>query len=163
MLKLHRIFHAPSENDAFCSQIVPTEEQQAFLRECRNRVRDYLRPRIAQATTTRLGMPKPVIPRFRTQGSWNYDTCVQQCHVPPQEMDWDYGVYLPVEVWQENGPPSTMAQAYFQLVENLLDELCQIEGWTLRRDNDRCIRISLASWAHMDVPLYAASAEEFAE
>ncbi|MFM0116900.1 CBASS cGAMP synthase [Paraburkholderia nemoris] len=161
MLKLHRLLHAPSEPTAFYSEIQPTEDQRTFLRDCRNKVRDYLRPRIAEATTALLGMPRPVTPRFRTQGSWNYDTCAQPCHRPPQEMDWDYGVYLPVEVWQENGPPVYMARAYFELVEHLLDKLCAIEGWTLNRDKPTCSRIHVAPWAHMDIPLYAASAEEF--
>jgi hypothetical protein len=161
MLTLHKLLHAQTEPDAYFSQIRPTDDQEAFLRACRNTVRDFLRPRIAAATTTLLGMPREVSPRFRTQGSWNYGTCVQPCQQPPQEMDWDYGVYLPVEVWKDNGPPAHMAKAYFLLVESLLEELCRNEGWKLSSEKSTCSRIELASWAHMDVPLYAASAEQF--
>ena len=76
-------------------------------------------------------------------------------------MDWDYGVYLPVTVWEENGPPHLMAKTYFELVERLLKSLCQKEGWTLLSGKDTCIRIQVASWAHIDLPLYAAPEAEF--
>ncbi|BBU30276.1 hypothetical protein BTHE68_40100 [Burkholderia sp. THE68] len=163
MLNLHKLLHAQAQDGTFYSEINPTDEQREFLRACRNKVRDHLREGIADATTTVLGMSTKVTPRFRTQGSWNYDTCVQACHLPPQEMDWDFGVYLPVDVWKENGPPERMAKAYFVLVEHLLSDLCDNEDWQLITDKDTCSRIQVASWAHMDVPLYAASAEEFAK
>ncbi|MNF81477.1 Cyclic AMP-GMP synthase [compost metagenome] len=79
-------------------------------------------------------------------------------------MDLDYGVYLPVDVWQENGPPEEMAKAYFDLVESLLQILCAQEGWTLVTGDDAkdtCIRIDVATWAHIDIPLYAAPADDF--
>jgi hypothetical protein len=79
-------------------------------------------------------------------------------------MDLDYGVYLPVDVWQENGPPEEMAKAYFDLVESLLQLLCLQEGWRLVTGDgakDTCIRIDVASWAHIDIPLYAAPAADF--
>lgn len=102
-----------------------------------------------------------VEPRFRTQGSWSYDTCVTPAHMPPQEMDWDYGVYLPVTVWEENGPPSAMAMAYFKLVESLLQDLCKREGWTMHDGKSTCIRLQVSPWAHIDIPLYAAPEDEF--
>ena len=37
-------------------------------------------------------------------------------------MDWDYGIYLPVTVWEDNGPPHAMAKAYFDLVEGSIAE-----------------------------------------
>lgn len=106
-------------------------------------------------------MERVVEPRFRTQGSWSYDTCNEPASTPPQEMDWDYGVYLPVTVWEENGPPHLMAKAYFELVERLLKSLCQKEGGALLSGKDTCIRIQVASWAHIDLPLYAAPEAEF--
>jgi hypothetical protein len=76
-------------------------------------------------------------------------------------MDWDFGVYLPVTVWEENGPPAAMAKAYFVLVENLLKDLCKTKGWTLISGKDTCIRVRVSEWAHIDVPLYAAPEREF--
>jgi hypothetical protein len=76
-------------------------------------------------------------------------------------MDWDYGVYLPVKVLKDR-TPKVAARAYFLLVERLLDALCKKEGWTLDPSPpETCIRVKVATWAHLDVPLYAAPDEVF--
>ena len=124
MLKLNKLFYYTEEPDAFCAQIEPTQTKRDFLARCKNEIRDHLRPRIQKATIEILGMEKAVDPRFRTQGSWAYKTCVQPVFMPPQEMDWDYGVYLPVSVWEDNGPHRAMAKLYFDLVEGLPKDLC---------------------------------------
>jgi len=165
MLNLTKLFYASSANTGHLhGSLLPEDQQKAFLRTCRTKIKDYLKPTIAEATVSVLGMRKQVQPRFRTQGSWAYNTCIQPAHTFDQEMDLDYGVYLPVDVWQENGPPAEMAKAYFDLVESLLQILCVQEGWTLITGDDAkdtCIRIDVASWAHIDIPLYAAPAEDF--
>lgn len=161
MLKLNKIFYSSVEEGVFYDRIQPTAEQRTYLVSCKNDIRDHLRPRIRRATVEVLGMDRVVEPRFRTQGSWSYNTCVQPVFRPPQEMDWDFGVYLPVSVWEENGPPHEMAPAYFELVEGLLQDLCRDKGWTLISGKDMCIRVQVASWAHIDIPLYAAPEGEF--
>src|SRR5438309_11093496 len=124
MLKLNRLFYSSIDADVFSDRIAPTQEQRDVLENAKNSIRDHLRPRIREATVAVLGMETAVDPRFRTQGSWKYRTCVQPARCPPQEMDWDYGVYLPVSVWEDNGPPHAMARLYFNVVEALLRELC---------------------------------------
>ncbi|NOK24084.1 hypothetical protein HMI50_44715, partial [Corallococcus carmarthensis] len=108
MLKLNRLLFATAE-EVFINSIEPTKDQRRVLVEAKNEIRDHLRPRIREATIKALGMDKAVTPRFRTQGSWSYQTCVQPAWHPPQEMDWDFGVYLPVSLWEESGPPHAMA------------------------------------------------------
>lgn len=126
MLKLHKML-AEKVDHAFGAQLKPTENQRAFFVDCKNKIRDHLRKGIEAATVSKLGMERRVTPRFRTQGSWSYNTCVRPAQTPPQEMDWDFGVYLPVTVWEENGPPHVMAKLYFELVERLLQSLCNDE------------------------------------
>lgn len=164
MLNLTKIFYFSAGTEHLHDALIPENGQQIFLRACRTKIKNYLRPAIAEATVSVLGMQKRVQPRFRTQGSWAYNTCIQPAHTFDQEMDLDYGVYLPVDVWQENGPPEEMAKAYFDLVESLLQILCAQERWTLVTGDaakNTCIRIDVASWAHIDIPLYAAPAEDF--
>ncbi|WP_420211406.1 CBASS cGAMP synthase [Burkholderia aenigmatica] len=161
MLKLHRLLYSSVQSGTFAANIAVSPEQRRFLVSCKNKIRDHLRPAIEKVSTTVLGMDRQVTPRFRTQGSWAYGTCVHPCTLPPQEMDWDFGIYLPVTVWEENGPPIHMAKAYFMLVERLLKELCDDEGWTLDKSKGTCIRVNVSAWAHIDVPLYAASEAEF--
>jgi len=163
MLKLNKLFYTTDEQDVFSDRIQTTAEQKKFLVDCKNEIRDHLRPRIRDATIAVLGMEKAVSPRFRTQGSWSYDTCVQPAFLPPQEIDWDFGVYLPVHVWEENGPPHEMAKAYFALVEGLLSDLCRSKGWKLISGKATCIRIQVAFWAHIDIPLYAAPEHKFVQ
>ncbi|MDT0138256.1 CBASS cGAMP synthase [Acidovorax sp. PRC11] len=162
MLKLNRLLFATAE-EVFINSIEPTKDQRRVLVEAKNEIRDHLRPRIREATIKALGMDKAVTPRFRTQGSWSYQTCVQPAWHPPQEMDWDFGVYLPVSLWEESGPPHAMAQLYFKLVEGLLKDLCKEKGWKLYSGKDTCIRVQINAWAHIDIPLYAAPEAQFAQ
>ncbi|WP_458130981.1 CBASS cGAMP synthase [Pseudomonas sp. R3-41] len=164
MLNLTKLFFSSADDIVFSDNIATTEEQRIFLTECRKKIRDYLKPAIASATVAVLGMEKRVEPRFRTQGSWSYKTCIQPAQPELQEIDLDYGVYLPVDVWQENGPPAAMAKKYFDLVETLLQVLCVQENWKLITGTEAkatCIRIDACTWAHIDIPLYAAPIEEF--
>lgn len=163
MLKLNKLFFSSDDHDHFSNHIEPSADQKTFLINCKNEIRDHLRPRIEKATIAVLGMENAVSPKFRTQGSWSYKTCVQPPFLPPQEIDWDFGVYLPVKVWEENGPPHKMAKTYFVLVESLLTDLCQVKKWKLVPGKATCIRVQVASWAHIDIPLYAAPEHEFAQ
>lgn len=164
MLKFSKLLYQHgADKDSFENAIRPNDDQVSTLRGAIKKIREHVRPRLAQATVTKLGMDRPVTPRFRTQGSWSYDTCVVAAQMPPQEMDWDYGIYLPVTVWEDNGPPYRMAKAYFDLVEEILGELCRRERWTLLTGKDTCIRIQIAKWAHIDLPLYAAPEDEFSK
>jgi hypothetical protein len=162
MLKLNRLLFATAE-EVFIDCIEPTKAQRQVLFDAKNEIRDHLRPRIRAATIKVLGMDQAVTPRFRTQGSWSYKTCVQPAWHPPQEMDWDFGVYLPVSVWEDGGPPHAMARLYFKLVEGLLQDLCDEKGWKLFSGKDTCIRAQINAWAHIDIPLYAAPEEQFAK
>jgi hypothetical protein len=161
MLKLNQLLYSTVEDDTFLDKITPTELQEAELVGAKNLIRDHLEPAIRQATLSTLQLKKAVTPRFRTQGSWKYRTCVQPAWRPEQQMDLDFGVYLPVSVWEESGPPHKMARLYFELVEGVLQSLCDDEGWRLIDDKDTCIRVEIAPWAHIDVCLYAVPEEEF--
>ncbi len=163
MIKLNRLFYSPASTGAFYEATKVSPSKREYLVACKNKIREHLRPAIEAASTTLLGMDDKVTPRFRTQGSWAYGTCVQPCTMPPQEIDWDYGLYLPIAVLEENGLPKTMAKTYFDLVERELNLLCLREHWVLDRSKVTCIRLKVADWAHIDVPLYAASEEEFAK
>lgn len=165
MLKLNKLFLYEDHLEAFNLTIQPTEKQREFLTRCKNDIRDHLYDGIRAASKTVLGMDKMISPRFRTQGSWSYRTCLQVAFQPPQEMDWDFGVYLPTTTW-ENHRPRIAAKVYFDLVERLLEELCRKKGWELlkgRECKDTCIRVQVARWAHIDIPLYAAPEAKFAQ
>lgn len=160
MLKLNRLFYSTVVSETFSERIAPTPEHKRILNEARVEIREHLRPLISKATVSVLKMDKQVSPKFRTQGSWRYDLWLIPAWAS-QEMDLDYGVYLPVEVWEDNGPPHEMAPLYFHLVEKALKELCAARRWSLIAGKDTCIRVKISKWAHFDIPLYAAPEKDF--
>lgn len=161
MLSLHKLFLNDGNPASLDEVITPTPAQKRALMDAKNDIRDHLRKSIREATVTVLGMSHMVTPRFRTQGSWAYKTCIRGAHLPPQEMDWDFGVYLPVTAWEDTSPPRAMARLYFEFVERSLADLCQVKGWTQDRTNNRCARVKISDWGHVDLPLYAAPEEKF--
>jgi hypothetical protein len=160
MLKLNRLFYSSVVSDNLSERIAPTAEHKRVLNEARVAIREHLSPLISKATVSVLKMERQVVPKFRTQGSWRYGICLIPAWVW-QEMDLDYGVYLPVAVWEDNGPPHQMAPLYFRLVEGALKALCTAKGWSLIDGKDTCIRVKISRWAHFDIPLYAAPEKDF--
>lgn len=158
MLKLHKLFLNASHALSFDEVIEPTSTQWKTLVDAKNDIRDHLRARLRAASTQLLGMDHQIGPRFRSQGSCVYRTLIQPAHAG-QEMDWDFGVYLPVEIMDAR--PRTAAKTYFDLVEAALDELCRKRKWSLDSTKKSCVRVNIAPWAHIDVPLYAIPASEF--
>ena len=163
MLNLHRLLFRQDDLLTYHAEILPTEEHRLVLTEAKNAVRDHLRITLSAASVQVFGMDRKVEPRFRTQGSWSYRTCLQPAHQPPQEMDWDFGVYLPATLWTGT-QPGFAAKAYFEVVERALIVLCRQKGWQLVSGPGRkntCIRIQITTWCHMDVCLYAAPEKQF--
>lgn len=159
MLKLNKLFLNDGDTREFNKQIEPTDAQRDYLIDCKDKIRDHLLRGITRFSVEVLGTERSVSPRFRTQGSWSYRTCIQRAH-PHQEMDWDFGVYLPVSVFEDQ-TPRVAANAYFLLVQSLLESLREREGWRLNHDRQSCIRVEVGRGAHIDVPLYAAPEAEF--
>lgn len=158
MLKLHKLFLNDGHVLSFDEVIEPTQTQWSTLVGAKNAIRDHLRASLRAASTELLGVDRRIGPRFRSQGSCVYRTLIQPAH-SGQEMDWDFGVYLPVEIMDAR--PKTAAKMYFDIVEAALDELCKKRGWSLDRTTKNCVRVKIAPWAHIDVPLYAVPASEF--
>jgi hypothetical protein len=102
-------------------------------------------------------------PKFRMQGSWSYHTLNRATHNPPQEIDLDDGVFLPVSFVSQNGGahPILASAGYFTAVERILAPLCNRNGWTLITDKPSCVRVKINDGAHIDLALYAIPDEEF--
>lgn len=158
MLKLHKLFLNAGHALSFDEVIEPTPTQWQTLVDAKNAIRDHLRASLRAASTQLLCMDRQIGPRFRSQGSCVYRTLIQPAHTG-QEMDWDFGVYLPVEIMDAR--PKTAAKTYFDLAEVTLDDLCKKRRWSLDRTKKSCVRVNITPWAHIDVPLYAVPASEF--
>jgi hypothetical protein len=102
-------------------------------------------------------------PKFRMQGSFSYHTCNQPAHVPPQEIDLDDGLFLPVSYFQK-GPdrsPVVNSAAYFFIIERILAPLCAQKGWKLITDKPSCVRVKIDDTMHTDLALYSVPDADF--
>ena len=99
------------------------------------------------------------------QGSRIYHTLNDPAHKPPQEVDFDDGMFLPTSFIGGNGQvnPVIAAKGYFKAVESILAPLCNCKSWRLDTSNDMCIRIGIARGAHLDLALYAIPDDEFTQ
>lgn len=162
MPNFHNVFEKRQEPRCYRQSITPDVSDKNKLFDAKDKIRRHLLAIIPQLTENAFGKEGRATPKFIVQGSWAYETCNSPCH-PGQEMDLDYGVYLPVSTWEDSGlPPQTAAAVYFKIMEQALKPLVQKEGWVLVDDKDTCVRIQIKEIkAHIDVPLYVAPDAEF--
>jgi len=112
-------------------------------------------------SVTGQGGGEKLTPKFIPQGSKVYKTVNYPCHVPPQQVDYDLGVYLPVSYHEENKQPRIAAHDYFSQVDSILSGLAQVHGWRIDRTKPTCSRLIVDSLIHVDVPLYSMPDVEF--
>ncbi|MFV1497682.1 CBASS cGAMP synthase [Phaeobacter sp. JH20_02] len=104
-------------------------------------------------------------PKFRMQGSFSYSTVNDPAKgkTPPLQIDLDDGMFLPTRYINRDGAlaPSVAADGYFRAVEQLVSDVCEKNGWTLKKKTS-CIRVEIDREAHVDIALYAVPEKEFA-
>lgn len=117
---LHLVYQ--NEENGYATKLLPPPKLVDKLKECQIKVRNKLEQVLEQEYGTK--------PKFRVQGSFAYGTC----NIPAQphkgqELDLDYGAYLPASVFTLNdeGKPNSSEEAkkYIQVVYDALTELAQ--------------------------------------
>lgn len=178
--------HRTFENSGLASyrrNLNPEPEHIEELRDARNKIRATLTLAFANweqridagilfedvaIASFAVDSVKPrLAPKFRGQGSYAYHMLNRPTHSPPQEMDFDDGMFLPSSFITLDGQahPIVASEGYFRLVEEALAPLCRSQGWTLNPDRPRpsCVRVSLNNKrSHIDIALYAIPDDEFA-
>ena len=162
MLNLSPLFFtAVDDESCMHEELELTPEQRAWIAGAQTEVRNGLRtgiPRVLRENGYVDDVPQP---RFFTQGSWAYKTLNSPAQ-RPQQADLDDGCYLPLSFVSQTKRPSTATTVFFAAAEEALRPLVKEKHWTLVTDKPTCIRIVIASYAHIDIPLYAIPDEEFA-
>ena len=154
-----------------------THEQERTLRDARDDIRSEISSQFGSFTKSLDDQVlfedhAPVLarslrsfqtPKFRMQGSFSYHTCNQPAHVPPQEIDLDDGLFMPVSYFQKGGNRSPVIQsaAYFCIIEGILAPLCEKNGWQLVTDKTSCIRVKIDDTMHTDLALYSVPDADF--
>lgn len=176
-LNAHRVFTGPADANHFLAALTLEAGREAMLRSARDTCREAIRVGLRSwATVLRKSQlfeavmanvaPAALRPKFKMQGSFAYRTLNDPARTPPQEIDLDDGVFVPVSFLNDNGRahPALISSGYFAAVEALLAPVCEENGWTLVTDKPSCVRVELdGEEAHIDFALYAIPDEEFDE
>lgn len=162
MLNLSSLFHSGVEQPTLLQNITLSERRCAVIVEAKEAVRNQLREALP-VVLRKLGYEGVAVkPRFFTQGSWAYKTLNAPAH-PTQQADIDDGAYLPISFMKVTSRPSVASRVFFAAAETALTPLVSERRWRLLTDKPTCIRIEIAEYAHIDVPLYAIPDDQFAQ
>lgn len=181
--RFHRVLKGAGEIPGFLRKIDLPHREEAALRLARDEIRDCISAAF-RAVADKSPLQKRFLvegaspafrtdafldglrpsPRFRGQGSYYYKTLNDPVpdHTPPQQVDLDYGVFLPTSFMNQDERPALAAKAYFKVIEDALDPLCKARGWTLCHDKPSCVRVLINAKTHIDLPLYAIPDEDYA-
>ena len=174
-LNLDKLF---STENGYLFEIRVSDHDDKILRSSRDEIRQVLESGFGDWTSyvnqaevfeteiarSHMGSKLPK-PKFRMQGSFDYHTVNDCQRTPPQQIDMDDGVYLPVSFLTGSGSvrPGIAFKAYFRIVEGALRPLCARKGWKLKTDKSSCVRVELSDRLHIDLPLYAIQDEAFSK
>ena len=144
----------------FLKSINVSDEDKEKLLQAKNEIKGALIKGIKAFTATEKGGGKSTTPKFYTQGSWAYKTINSPCQNPPQQVDYDYGTYLPIS-YLDNEHPVVAAKLFFEVVDNILRAQSEKHNWSFDNSKDTCSRVIINKKLHIDVPLYSMPDEEF--
>ena len=149
-------------NDCFkeyLTNIAVSQDVKDKLEEVRIAVKSALTREIGEKTEAEGQRRKP---RFMTQGSARYKTQNAPCFPPQQQVDYDYGCYLPLSYHENEGrrEPQDASERFFKMVGDILTSLANRNGWKYE-EHKKCCRLIIDDDVHFDVPLYSVPDEEF--
>lgn len=161
---LHAAFYRTGDDHCYHQRIAATRTDREELDVVSKTVRAALRTGIPLWLEQRpeLKMEAKQSPKFRPQGSWVYKTCNRPEQLPPQEVDLDDGVYLPLSMWKESEVPANYGAAvFFRMIEEIVGAVCKAKGWKME-SKDTCVRVKIPGKpCHVDFPLYVAPDQQF--
>src|SRR4051794_30342060 len=110
MANVDRLLHGSTEGLDLLTQLALLPAEERLLKTAKTKIREHLKKAISEGTRERLG--RAIVPRFFTQGSDAYKTLNRPAWMPPQQMDLDDGVYLPM-TFVKGAKPSEAASIFF--------------------------------------------------
>jgi len=147
-------------NDGFTEylkKLEVTQDIKDLLEEARLKVKDALKKGIVKET---LKKGNAVSPRFMRQGSAGYRTQNMPLNPPKQQVDFDYGCYLPLSYHKDGAEPEDAADDFFDMVDSILSPLAKQNDWTAKKGK-KSYSLVLREDVHFDVPLYSVPDDEY--
>lgn len=144
-----------SLNDCFrgyLKEIEVSQEVKETLEDARLKIKRALTDGIGERTAQE---GNRIVPRFMRQGSAGYKTQNMPCCPPAQQVDFDYGCYLPLSYHEDKSEPREAANDFFDMVDSILKPLAKVNGWTTEKKK-KSYCLTLSQEIHFDVPLYSA-------
>jgi hypothetical protein len=158
MADVSKLLFNTVDDPNFLDEITLNESELKDLDQAKTLIRQHLRDTFA-ALGKHFGAR--VTPRFFTQGSRAYRTLNRGAWMPPQQIDLDDGVYLPMSFMHATSRPSIAASAFFEVVDGSLLALAKRQNWRFDNSKPTCARLITSATAHVDVPMYAIPDREF--
>ncbi|MFT7430269.1 MAG: hypothetical protein ACI971_000720 [Colwellia sp.] len=164
---------SPDEKDKpFKANLKIEEHREAHLRKLLKEVtteikvefssiRDYITDsEFNELNSTQKSVLLSLKPRFRTQGSFTYKTANEPAHKPPQQVDIDVGMYLPMNVVVKDS--SLSHTLMFHIIDKVLSRVAsRRKSWKFVGSKATCGRVETDKHAHIDVVAYAIPTEKF--
>lgn len=169
-----KLLHAHLDNNRFIHRLEIDDDERITLLAVRKKARSAIRKAFNEAEfllkeefekeSTLLKIHssfQELKPAFWGQGSFSYGTLNNPAQSPPQQLDLDDGVYLPMELFEDK--PIYSKEIFFKIVDKALKKLVdENQGWKFH-EKDTCARIEVSPRIHLDFPLYAVPRERFEE
>lgn len=163
-------------DEGYCQEIKVKDIDKKRLASARDTIRQHLRASFAtlriadnqnalliEKTRTALaGQRAFLAPKFHMQGSFVYNTHTDAIQHPPQEIDMDDGMFLPVRFFmQDSETPVVDCNLYIDNVKTSLEKLATKKtGWWVE-EKACCLRMHINKRLHVDIPLYAIRDEKY--
>jgi hypothetical protein len=113
-----------------------------------------------ELNSTQRSMLSSLKPRFRPQGSFTYRTVNEPAYLPPQQVDIDIGMYLPMNIVEKDS--SLSHTLMFSIIDRVLTRVAsRRKSWKFDGSKATCGRVETHMHAHIDVVAYAIPTEKF--
>ena len=168
-----KLLHANGQEDRFIHKLNVSDDDKKDLLDARKLGRAAIKKAFNELSTqvllqeslreTGRNLPsyQTITPAFWSQGSFSYGTMNRPAYNPPQQIDLDDGVYLPMDMF--GAEPIYSKEIFFKIVDTALQNLATEQGWTFVGDKDTCVRLEINDLSHLDFPLYAMPRKRFEE
>ena len=163
-------------DEGYCQEIKVKDSDKKRLATSRDIIRQHLRADfsrlrvednqnallIEKARNVLAGQRAFLAPKFHMQGSFVYHTHTDAIQHPPQEIDMDDGMFLPVRFFMhDTHTPVVDCNLYIDSVKTSLEKLSTTKvGWWVE-EKACCLRMHINKRLHIDLPLYAIRDEKY--
>jgi len=146
-----------TETKCFRKALQLSPDDQKILLEAKKEIRKVIREGFETLKQSQKYQELKTVstPKFAQQGSFVYGTINNPAYPPKQQLDLDYGIYLPFSDLEDGKFPKQTTDTFFSIVESLLINHIKNNKpqWELAQKTT-CVRVILNEKMHIDLPLY---------